>query len=196
METLCRFCKIKPVRKNKEHCRSCVIRVKTWGIDGTTELFKLARENADIPIQEAVEFCHKYYIGKVKHSYEKAWIMKTAMIIIGWSGKIVGRHKMYDDYSHNRAAAFSYLQRNYDKKDSCEKCGSKEELHKHHIVPVKWGGVCFASNMVITLCKVCHLEIHKNLKVVLNNDYLMEILAMHWSEIVRRAESTVNFILR
>jgi hypothetical protein len=46
----------------------------------------------------------------------------------------------------------------YDKlicKDMCFECGSKTNLHFHHIIPQSLGG-----NKTIPLCSVCHSKVH------------------------------------
>lgn len=42
----------------------------------------------------------------------------------------------------------------------CAKCGSKEELQIHHIIPISKGGTNDLTNL-IPLCKKCHEKIHK-----------------------------------
>lgn len=42
---------------------------------------------------------------------------------------------------------------------SCAKCGTKEQLHAHHVRPVYQGGKNTLKNGV-TLCKGCHAETH------------------------------------
>lgn len=41
----------------------------------------------------------------------------------------------------------------------CANCGSTDELHEHHIVPVSIGGTERAGNKVI-LCIICHGKVH------------------------------------
>lgn len=43
--------------------------------------------------------------------------------------------------------------------NTCQKCGSKDKLECHHIVPVVLGGSNELSNL-ITLCHSCHSEAH------------------------------------
>ena len=45
---------------------------------------------------------------------------------------------------------------------TCQKCGSKESLHCHHIEGIRWEPLESSDlDMVITLCKQCHKEVHK-----------------------------------
>ena len=44
----------------------------------------------------------------------------------------------------------------------CQKCGSTESLHCHHIEGIRWEPLESADiDMCITLCKHCHIEVHK-----------------------------------
>ncbi len=43
----------------------------------------------------------------------------------------------------------------------CKKCGNKEDLCIHHVIPLKKGGSNDVSNLII-LCKFCHKFVHKN----------------------------------
>jgi 5-methylcytosine-specific restriction endonuclease McrA len=52
-------------------------------------------------------------------------------------------------------------------KDSfCKKCGSDNDLYLHHIIPVRYGGVSSDENC-ITLCKNCHIKIHKKISLAM-----------------------------
>jgi 5-methylcytosine-specific restriction endonuclease McrA len=42
---------------------------------------------------------------------------------------------------------------------TCKMCGNKEELHVHHIIPIKEGGSDDLTNL-ITLCVNCHSKQH------------------------------------
>lgn len=44
-------------------------------------------------------------------------------------------------------------------KEKCEKCGSKENLTKHHKIPYARGGTDDPSNIQI-LCRDCHDKVH------------------------------------
>ena len=44
----------------------------------------------------------------------------------------------------------------------CIKCNSKESLHCHHIEGIRWNPIESADiDMCVTLCKTCHIEVHK-----------------------------------
>ena len=43
----------------------------------------------------------------------------------------------------------------------CEQCGSRGELHVHHVKPVANDGSVFDSNNLLVSCRSCHLEAHK-----------------------------------
>jgi len=48
-------------------------------------------------------------------------------------------------------------------KKTCKKCGSKNNLHVHHIKPFSTHSILrFVENNGITLCQSCHIKIHKN----------------------------------
>ena len=57
----------------------------------------------------------------------------------------------------NRLRYALFKKHNY----TCERCGryAKEDLHLHHIIPVKSGGSHNESNLQV-LCSDCHYEIH------------------------------------
>jgi 5-methylcytosine-specific restriction endonuclease McrA len=42
----------------------------------------------------------------------------------------------------------------------CQICGSEEHVEGHHIVDVQYGGASSSDN-IITLCKKCHMKVHK-----------------------------------
>jgi len=44
----------------------------------------------------------------------------------------------------------------------CQKCGSTEHLHCHHIEGIRWNPLESADiDICVTLCKHCHIEVHK-----------------------------------
>ncbi|NNV07137.1 HNH endonuclease [Geobacillus sp. MMMUD3] len=72
-----------------------------------------------------------------------------------------------EDYQRQRDRAM--------KRDNfaCQRCGMtrrehyeafNQDLHTHHIVPRSWGGSNYMDNL-ITLCRNCHVEIHRELGV-------------------------------
>jgi len=193
---LCKVCKVVELdgkrfnRKDPDVCRHCSSRILVWGYNGTKKIYELAKKNEDISIDDAIEFCEEYYIGKCKKTYEKLSTFKTSLKILDSSSRVIGRKRKYNDYYHVRFANLTY-QKNHFKKDCCEICESKEELHLHHIVPVSWGGALFAPDDVITVCESCHREIHKRLRKVLNKDLLIRFLSPYSEEIIRKAKSVV-----
>jgi 5-methylcytosine-specific restriction endonuclease McrA len=48
---------------------------------------------------------------------------------------------------------------------SCEVCGSKEHLHRHHLIPIYFGGRNINKN-IITLCSVCHNKVHDQVDLI------------------------------
>ena len=164
-------------------CRHCSKRADTWGLLGTRKLIEFSKGNSSIPISEARDFCDMFYVGKASRAHEKTSIFKTSLKNLGFVGKIVGRNKTYDDYRHIRNANTAKNIREGAKGDKCELCGSVDELHLHHVIPCAWGGIEIAPNEVMTLCKNCHLKIHRRLKSVLNRELLIQYLRPNYSEI-------------
>ena len=191
----CVICRTRPIvingKYNEAICRHCSKRADTWGLLGARKLIEFSKSGLDIPISEARDFCNEFYIGKVSRMYEKTSIFKTSLGGLGFVGKIIGRNKTHNDYKHIRNASISQSTRSKVRGNKCELCGSADELHLHHIVPVSWGGMEIAPNEVMTLCKDCHLRIHRRLKSILNKDLLMQYLRPNYSEIKKLAMSVM-----
>ena len=43
----------------------------------------------------------------------------------------------------------------------CRKCGKPGRLEAHHIVPVTQGGLPFEQDNILTYCRGCHIEHHR-----------------------------------
>ena len=56
-------------------------------------------------------------------------------------------------FEHNRKYYFENLE------NECVNCGSTNELHLHHIVPIAKGGTNKLSNIAV-LCVGCHSKVH------------------------------------
>jgi hypothetical protein len=172
-------------------CCHCTPRVKTWGLRGAKKLIEIARKNENISIDDAKAFCKENYIGRCGRSFVKVHVFRRALEVLGSTAKVIGRHRMYDDYEYDKRANTAFLKRNFPKKEECEICGSKEELHLHHIVPCFWGGHEFAPTEIITVCKTCHLVLHERLKKVLTNEFRITLLRPYREEIIKRARSVI-----
>jgi 5-methylcytosine-specific restriction endonuclease McrA len=171
-------------------CRHCTLRIKTWGIDGTLKLYELAKLKRDITPEEQLSFVYTYYIGKIIKKREAICVLRTALRLLGYKGKL-NRIHLYDDYNHKRNRQITSGYRWRIRKDECELCGGTEELVLHHIVPLSWGGITSQENC-ITLCKKCHLLVHKKLKSHLNRGLLVKYLEPHKDDINHWAKLSVD----
>ncbi|MBU8715404.1 recombinase family protein [Brevibacillus parabrevis] len=63
--------------------------------------------------------------------------------------------------TENTRKEFEQLRRQFaeDMPDTCQNCGSTDDLHIHHIVPLALGGRNIRSNLA-SLCGVCHGKVH------------------------------------
>jgi len=192
---MCVFCekeiRISNRRLYDKVCSSCSRRVIVWGYRGTKYLFNLARLNIELPIDAAIKFCESYYVGKASKISDKVAILKMAIKVIGSKTKFIGRVRMYTDYQHLKRANISYHNRHNTKRDKCEMCDTTDNLYLHHIVPVSWGGVEFAPDMVMTVCKKHHIILHQRLRKVLTKELLIQYLSPYSREIITRAKSTI-----
>ena len=62
-------------------------------------------------------------------------------------------------YHTARWARLTWAIKNRDKQ-RCVRCGSRQDLHVHHIRPASRGGAVWSPANLETLCEVCHLEEH------------------------------------
>jgi len=185
----CRLCG----KHTKKHiCGGCVRRINTWGECGYSEMRSLL-SFSEIEVEEVYRFCEKYYIGRSRVENEKRSIFKVSMRILGWKGKIVGRHKKYNDYLHVRNANIGKHNREGTKKTFCEICKAKNDLRLHHVVPASWGGAFFFPDLVVTLCEKCHREIHAKLTKRLTRELKIGYFSPHMDEIKRLACSMFDF---
>jgi hypothetical protein len=58
----------------------------------------------------------------------------------------MGKTKYTDRWKEDKAVRW----------DNCFECGSKEDIHYHHVVPETYGG-----KNTLPLCAICHGKIHK-----------------------------------
>lgn len=173
-------------------CSKCTRRVTTWGVDGAYQIIQLARRTDDIDAKDLLAFVMEYYNGRTPNKRDAVTILKTSLRLLGYSGGFVGRiHKNGESYKQLRARENTAGKRWRLRKDSCEKCGSTDELRLHHIVPLAWGGKTSDENC-ITLCEKCHRATHRKLSSTLNRAYLLSILENHRSDIYERAHSTTD----
>lgn len=172
-------------------CSSCTRRVATWGIDGTLELIRLATSNNDINSDAIVPFVQKYYIGKSKTNSDKANVFRTALRVLGYTGKFIGKiRKTKYDYIYIRKRKNQEARRWRLRKDTCTVCGSSENLRIHHVVPLSWGGESTEEN-VVTLCEKHHRETHRRLSTLLDRGLLIEYIKPYAEEIKRKALSSI-----
>lgn len=63
----------------------------------------------------------------------------------------------------NRSAAHNRAQMEGKKRDLyvCQICGSTINPEGHHIIDYQYGGAATAGN-IITLCRNCHKQVHRN----------------------------------
>lgn len=185
---ICDICGHKYVRS----CVHCTRRVMTWGVEGSLALYKMALRKDDIPSQELGEFIDKYYVGQTRPRSAKANVLRIALRLLGYKGHFVGRiHVNQTDYNSIRQRELSTGLRWRLRNDTCDKCGSSNDLRLHHLVPIAWGGLTSKENCV-TLCKECHKEAHRELAKLLNRNLLLEYLEPHKEEIYKKAMSSIK----
>ena len=98
-------------------------------------------------------------------------IQRLTGIRVGWNMDIKKFNKVYDLYKYEKQRYLASTGRGMlhsvwaksikDRDAQCVKCGSISNLHAHHIVP--WNEDIekrYDFNNGITLCKVCHFDIH------------------------------------
>lgn len=172
-------------------CIRCTRRVATWGENGTLALIEMAKESGPIHADRISEFIDNYYIGKSRVRSDRANVLKTALGILGYDGGFVGRiHKNKNSYLSLRRRENMVGRRWRLRNDKCDYCGSDEDLHLHHIVPLSWGGISSKENC-LTLCQKCHMSIHKKLSSILNRERLLKYIEPYKSEIDILARSSL-----
>ena len=70
----------------------------------------------------------------------------------------------------NKTREFVIERDNY----TCQKCGSKNNLHVHHIISIKDGGDEFDIDNCITLCEDCHKYEHSKIKNLRKKHKMLE----------------------
>lgn len=192
----CEVCGSSPTVRNGKHgnnvCRHCSKRIDTWGIEGAKKLIELSRQSGDIDMDFAKKFCKENYAGKVTRSFERVAVMRISLRLLGYKGKVVGKHRQNNpNYANVRGANIAHHNRKGTKKDACEDCGERDELHLHHVIPASWGGIEIDPERVRTLCKSCHRKAHEKLKGALTRNLLIEFLRPHFGEIEKIVESVL-----
>lgn len=164
-------------------CMRCSRRIETWGEIGTLKLIELSKSTKSINGEEIMQFITTYYSGRAKTASDKANVFRTALRALGYTGKFIGRiHRNGASYLQLRRREHATGRRYRLKKDRCELCQSKTDTTLHHIVPLSWGGKTSEENC-ITLCRSCHLKVHKKLSRQLGREKLLEYLKPYAEEI-------------
>ena len=175
-------------------CRSCTKRVTTWGQDGLLYLMELAKKEGDIQSEDLVPIVETYYRGSSKTRRAKVNVLRTALRLLGYKGKFVGRiHKNGTTYKQIRKRELTSGRRWQLRNGACDNCGSTELLSLHHIVPLAWGGKTSMENCV-TLCETCHRATHRRLSGLLTREKLLEYIAPYYSEIETLAKQSVTTV--
>lgn len=78
-------------------------------------------------------------------------IIVSSIIILSF---LLGREKVERKYSYK----FDEIAQIFG--GECARCGAKENLHKHHIVPLYRGGTNDLKNIIV-LCNSCHKREHR-----------------------------------
>lgn len=176
-------------------CRSCAMRIRTWGEEGNKKLIELAHSDSNIEVNDLMFIADKYYIGKADKEDKSLLrsLITRSLKILGYKGEIVGRlHDNDQSYIAYRNRLMSEATYKGYKKETCYLCGSEKELAIHHIVPISWGGGSSKENC-ITLCKGCHKKAHKELREDLNRQFLLELIEPHQLKIKNKA---INSLIR
>ena len=163
----------------------------TWGENGLIYIIGVAKRKDNIKAEELLSIVEKYYIGNAKQKSDKVNVLRTTLRLLGYKGKFVGRmHKNAMTYTQIRKHEHEAVKRYKLRNDVCDKCGSKEDLYLHHIMPISWGGNSIPENC-ITLCKDCHEKVHKKLSQKLNRALLLKYLEPHHEEIENIAKQSM-----
>lgn len=111
-----------------------------------SDLREIEKDN-DIPVFPTLAGKYMVYLScNMNHVYQFRQIVN-------------GQSKKFND---NRAIGAKLKKQVYEKCDSkCVKCGSKEDLHIHHVIEFSKGGRTELDNLVL-LCVSCHAEAHKD----------------------------------
>lgn len=66
--------------------------------------------------------------------------------------------------SKHRSSAHQRAQREGRERDhnTCQICGSTDQVEGHHLIDHKYGGGADADN-IIALCRKCHKDVHRGL---------------------------------
>ena len=73
--------------------------------------------------------------------------------------------KKKDTHTFNKNYLSSWSRRVRERDCHCQKCHTAENLEAHHIIPkALMPEHAYDDNNGITLCKPCHIELHKELK--------------------------------
>lgn len=90
-------------------------------------------------------------------------IVKSLFIII--KDKLDRANTSYWNFEDRRSAKYKKWKQSVLKRDNyiCKKCGNKDNLVVHHIKPFATDKESrFDTNNGITLCQICHKEVHLN----------------------------------
>ena len=121
-------------------------------------------------------YCGKWYIPKWHN-------IRTRIQVLKGNKKYPGEHRLYCSNECKRECSI-YHKIKYPKgfktatsrevqpelrqlvfqrdNHKCQKCGSTKSLHCHHLEGIRWEPLESADlDMCITLCKTCHLKVHK-----------------------------------
>jgi hypothetical protein len=174
-------------------CAHCSRRVNTWGIEGTYNLYNLAKREQNIEVSELKEFVDKYYIGKTR-GFERVIVLKISLKIAGYKGNFIGRYGIdKNDYSKYKYAQTTLGYRWRLRRDVCDYCDETSGLILHHIVPTSWGGITSDENC-ITVCHSHHKAIHRELKKHLNRMRILEYIRPHQEEINELAYKSIDIV--
>ena len=91
--------------------------------------------------------------------------VKAMFVLI--KNKIDKANKSYWNFEDRRSSKYKKWKENVLRRDCyrCRKCGSKEDLVVHHITHFAENvDLRFDEENGITLCRVCHREVHRNEK--------------------------------
>jgi hypothetical protein len=170
---------------SRQLCKHCYRRSLIWGVDGAKLIVIYARNNKNFTRFEALEFCEKYYSGRVKEKHGQMSVLRTSLKLLHWNGIITEKRRRYSDYSHSRFYGYARNRRKRVQEGVCVICGRNDlKLYTHHLIPITWGGLADDEDNIVTVCKTHHLELHKRLQKVLTPPLLLKYLQPYRREIL------------
>ncbi len=155
--SICKFCR-KSIKNQTSTflCSSCAALSKHWGDWEISVLLSYSKQKqlSKADLLRLAQIRNPRY--DMNNKVSRGALVKT-LRNLGYSGKTERWPELKQDSVNLGARAQKLVA------SSCEKCGKKEKLNVHHVIPISWGGNN-ESNNLITLCFACHRAEHRFLQ--------------------------------